>query len=148
MVNPFITAFADRLRGLGVTTHENVFDPRDAQGESNFRAEHFPYAVVSPGLEYEFSGNGRFDPAVADLVDGVELPIRVTISGLTIESVLVVQQKIRPVMNRADLAVPGWSETRLKMTPLSRPAEDTTITVSGLSPWFAVDEYRLIASRS
>lgn len=148
MVNPFITAFADRLRDIGLQTHENIFDPRNDQGESNFVADNFPYVVVSPGLDYEFSGNGRFQPSVADLVDGIELPIRVTMSGLTIDSVLIIQKRIRPVMNRADLAVPGWTETRLKMTPLSRPAEDTTITVGTLSPWFAVDEYRLIASRA
>lgn len=148
MVDPFISAFADRVREIGFTVHQDMFDPRDAAGQSNFRPENFPYVVVSSGLEYEFSGNGRFDGALADLIDGIELPIRVTMAGMLADSVKVLQQKIRPVMNRADLGVEGWTKTRLKMTPLARSDMDTTVTVGGMHPWFAVDEYRLIARTS
>lgn len=147
-MNPFIDAFAGRVREIGFDAHVNMFDPRDERGVSNFRPDHFPYAVIAPGLEYEFSGNGRWDGTLADIADGIELPIRVTMSGLTVESVQVLQDKIRPAMNRADLDVDGWTRTRLKMTPLSRLTEDTTVTVGNLYPWFAVDEYRLIARRS
>ena len=147
-MSDFISAFADRVSAeTPFTVHKGRFQPRDAQGVSDYSPDDFPFIVVRMGLDEEFSGGGRDAPALDDVVDAVEVPLMVTYSGMSFDSVRVLQNATRAAMNRASLVVAGWHCGRLRQSPRLAPTEDDDVTVNYSHPWFAVDEYRLIATR-
>lgn len=69
---------------------------------------------------------------------------RMTIAGLTEDSVMIVQDRVRDALDRARVAVPGWSPGRLRLNPLAPVLEDIDVTLTeGRHPFYAVDEYQL-----
>ena len=145
----FVSTLAARIRTeAAFTTYENKADPRDHRGEVvALSPAHFPYVIVSSGLRYDFSGNTRFEDSLADKADALELPLRVTYAGMNADSVNVLQSGVRAALDRTHLHVPGWSPARIKVSPLLTVQDDTTLAFSGLHPWHAVDEYRVITSK-
>ena len=137
----FVSAFAEQIRALGFTVHEGRVDT------GVLSASDFPYVVVSAGLQYDFSGNDRYSDSLADVVDAIDMPLRVTCAGLTDDSVGVLQSRVRAEMNRASLTVSGFSPARLKVSPLVATSPDTTVAFDGLNPQYCIDEFRVITSK-
>lgn len=143
-----VQAFADEVTALGFRAHVGSFHPRDDAGRMvPLRREHFPYVVVRAGITPEYSGNNQWSSTLADMVDKVEVPLRVTYAGLTFDSASGLMSSVRKALNRRVMVVPGVACSRLKMMALIGVAEDTTADVNGVYPWFGVDEYRLTVAK-
>lgn len=125
------------------TTHEYEFAPGRSPAASDY-----PFVVLWADTGWEFSGNEPgWDDSLADEVDALELNIRATYTGLSKESVGVLIRRTRPVLNRATLQVPGWSCSRLKQSPVQGIEKDRDVQVGLGHPFYAIDEYRLIATK-
>lgn len=139
-----MSAFLDAAAALvPFATHLYEFDPRRAP-----RPTDYPFVVLwaDPGLE--FSGNEPgWDDSLADEVDALELNIHATYTGLSKESVGVLIRRTRGALNRARLIVPGWECSRLKQAPIQGIQKDRDVQVGHGNPFYAIDEYRLIATR-
>lgn len=125
------------------TVHEYEFEPGRAPKPTDY-----PFVVLwaDPGLE--FSGNTPgWDDSLADEVDAIELDIRATYTGMSKESVGVLARRTREALNRTILVVPGWACSRLKQSPVQGIQRDRDVQVGHGNPYYAIDEYRLIATR-
>lgn len=108
----------------------------------------YPFVVLWADGGWEFSGNEPgWDDSLADVVDGVEVSIRATYTGLTKESANVLLTRTRAALNRATLTVPGWHCSRLKQSPVQGIQADRALQVGHGNPYYAIDEYRLIATK-
>lgn len=108
----------------------------------------YPYVVLWSDLGLEFSGDQPgWDDSLADLPDALEVNIRATYVGLSKESVAVLARRTRAALNRAVLEVEGWTCAPLRQAPLSGITADESVQIGQMHPHFAVDEYRLIATR-
>ena len=104
--------------------------------------------VLWSDLGLEFSGDQPgWDDSLADLPDALEVNIRATYVGLSKESVAVLARRTRAALNRAVLEVEGWTCAPLRQAPLAGIAADESVQIGQMHPHFAVDEYRLIATR-
>ena len=108
----------------------------------------YPYVVLWSDLGLEFSGDQPgWNDSLADLPDALEINLRATYVGLSKESVAVLARRTRAVLNRAVLEVDGWTCAPLRQAPLAGIAADESVQIEQTHPHFAVDEYRLIATR-
>ncbi len=111
-------------------------------------AADFPYVVLWGDLGWEFSGDQPgWDASLADLPDHLELNIQATYTGISKESVDVVLRGTRKALNRAVLTVPGYHCNPLKQRPEFGIDSDKSVQLSHGHPYYAVDEYHLIASK-
>lgn len=111
-------------------------------------AGQYPHVVLWSDPGWEFSGNEPgWDHSLRDEPDALELNIRATYTGLTKESAAVVLSRTRAALNRARPLVAGWACSRLGQAPLMGIQADKTIQVGHGHPYYAVDEYRLIATK-
>lgn len=96
----------------------------------------FPYVLVWAGLSSRDAWGICDDPT--DRTNRW----RTTIAGLNEDSVMIVQDRVRDALDRAKVAAPGWSPSRLRLNPLAPINEDLTVSlVDGRHPFYAVDEY-------
>lgn len=146
-MSAFIESFVTAASVTPFDIRKGKFEPRDASGNTAWKADHFPFAVVRLGLDTEFSGESPNEPSLSDEVDAVEVPFIVTASGLTFDAVRVVQNGLRAALNRHRLIVPGWHCSQLRQTSRMAATEDDSVSVDHLHPWFAVDEYRMTATK-
>lgn len=111
-------------------------------------AADYPFVALWADGGWEFSGDAPgWDSSLQDDPDALELNIRATYTGLSKESVNVLLTRTRPVLNRATLVVPGWTCSRLKQSPVLGIDSDESVQLQHGHPYFAVDEYRLIATK-
>jgi hypothetical protein len=107
-----------------------------------------PFVVLWADGGWEFSGDTPgWDASLQDDPDSLELNIRATYSGLTKESVGVLLTRTRAVLNRATLDVPGWYCNRLVQSPVLGIDSDESVQLQHGHPFYAVDEFRLIATK-
>lgn len=125
------------------TVHQFEFTPgREPVGSD------YPFVVLWADGGWEFSGDlAGWDSSLSDDPNHLELNIRATYTGLTKESANVLLTRTRAVLNRAKLSVPGWSCSRLKQAPLQGIQADKSVQIGGRHPHYAVDEFRLIATK-
>lgn len=108
----------------------------------------YPFVVLWADGGWEFSGDEPgWDSSLEDDPDSLELNIRATYSGMSKESVNVLLSRTRAALNRATLVVPGWHCNRLVQSPVLGIGSDESVQLQHGHPYFAVDEYRLIATR-
>lgn len=111
-------------------------------------ADNYPFVVLWADGGWEFSGDmPGWDNSLEDDPDSLELNIRATYSGLSKESVNVLLTRTRAVLNRARLDVPGWYCNRLVQSPVLGIDSDESVQLQHGNPYFAIDEFRLIATR-
>lgn len=141
-------AHYDALEALlpaGFTRFRGVAEGEPSEGnpDGNVDADDFPYIVIGGGLgrDYTEAANGDTDTR--------ELRFRITYSGLTFDSVVVVMEAVRAALDGKRLVVPGWSSGILRQSELLdiRADRDVTVPGIGLHPQFAVDEFTLVSAR-
>ena len=111
-------------------------------------ASQYPHVVLWGDLGWEFSGDQPgWDASLSDKPDHLELSIHATYAGLSKESVAGVASRTRAVLNRAVLTVPGYHCNPLKQRPEFGIDSDQSVQLSHGHPYYAVDEYHLIASK-
>lgn len=107
----------------------------------------YPYVVLWSDLGHEFSGDDPWTDSLCDTPHQAEFTIRATYVGLTVDAVDVVARRTRQALNRAALEADGWHCDRLRMAPAMGIDSDESVQLRHGHPYYAVDEYRLIAAK-
>ena len=106
---------------------------------------------AAPKYPYVLAGMGvgtREAETVSDEPSEHTNRYRITVAGLTEDSVMIVQDRTRDVLDRATPTLPGWSTARLRLNPLTPVLEDLTVSLTeGRHPFYAVDEYETLTTR-
>lgn len=124
-------------------THLFRYDP-----EGTPSADDYPHVVLWGDLGWEFSGDQPgWDASLSDKPDHVELTIHANYVGLSREAVNLLARRTREALNRAVLTVPGYHCNPLKQRPVFGIDSDESVQLSHGHPYYAVDEYHLIASK-
>lgn len=98
----------------------------------------YPYVLAWLGL------STRYAETISDEPTDRTHRFRMTVAGLNEDSVMIVQDRVRDALDRAPVAVPGWSIGGLRLNPLTPVLEDLNVTLQeGRHPFYAVDEYTL-----
>lgn len=106
----------------------------------------YPYVVLWPGLQDEFSGDPGADTS-ADEITGQTIEVRATYAALSGGELSVLRDQVRADLNRARPVVPGWAPGRLKQSQLTKAASDKDVAVGafGVHPVYMVDEYTTLS---
>lgn len=106
-------------------------------------SDDFPYVVLGGG------GGDESTEALAGDVDSLELRLRVTYAGLSFDSVLLVMERVRRAFLTNPLRVSGWEsgKVRHEIALNIQPDFDVTLTETGLTPLFGVDEFTVFCTR-
>lgn len=98
----------------------------------------YPYVIAWMGL------SARDAETISDQPTEHVYRMRMTIAGLNEDSVMIVQDRVRDALDRAPVAVPGFSTGVLRLNPLAPVLEDLTVALTdGRHPFYAADEYVL-----
>ncbi|WGM21862.1 hypothetical protein QEH68_06725 [Paenarthrobacter sp. OM7] len=141
-------AHYDALEALlpdGFTRFRGVAEGEASEGnpDGEVNADDYPFIVLGGNLGRDSTEAMNGDP------DTREMRFRITYSGLTFDSVLIVLEAVRTALNGKKLVVQGWSSGILRQEELLdiRADRDVTIPGIGLHPQFAVDEFTLVSAR-
>lgn len=103
----------------------------------------FPYAVLWGDLGNEVA------ESLADIPDEMHINFRVTYVGRRWDQMAWVVGQVRPVLNRAQPSVAGWSTEKLRQSSLMDMQTDYEVTLTdGSHPVYSVDEFSLVADKS
>jgi hypothetical protein len=103
----------------------------------------YPYVVLGGN-----SGTETGDSYAGD-TDTLEPRFKLTYAGLTFDSVLIIQDRVRAALRDRRLVIPGWTTGRLHHESLMDIRTDFDVTVPEISlhPQFAVDEFTVMSGR-
>lgn len=106
----------------------------------------FPYVALWGSTGDESSGGPDGD-SLEDVPDVLSLNIRATYAGLTGDSMMIVCRNVRAALNRKKPVVPGWLSGKLRQSSLMDGQADLSISINGVHPVYAVDEYSLVSHK-
>lgn len=106
-------------------------------------AADYPYVVLGGHAGTETGESYAGD------TDTLEPRFKLTYAGLTFDSVLITQQRVRDQLRDRRLVVEGWTTGRLRHESLLDIRTDFDVTVPEISlhPQFAVDEFTVMSGR-
>lgn len=106
-------------------------------------ADDYPYIVLGGNTGQETGESYAGD------TDTLEPRFKLTYAGLTFDSVLLTQQRVRDQLRDRRLVIPGWTTGRLRNESLLDIRTDFDVTVPEISlhPQFAVDEFTVMSGR-
>ncbi len=106
----------------------------------------YPFVVLWPGLQDEFSGDPGDDTSDG-VVTGQSIEVRCTYAALSGGELSVLVSQVRADLNRARPVVAGWGPGRLKQVQLTEPRADRDVPVGSLGahPVYMVDEYTTLS---
>lgn len=107
----------------------------------------YPYVVLWADLGTPFSGDDPWTSSLCDTPDQLALTIRATYVGLQTGAVDIVASRTRAALNCTALAVPGWHCDRMRVAPVLGIDSDESVQIRHGHPYYAVDEYRLVATK-
>lgn len=107
----------------------------------------YPYVVLWADLGTPFSGDDRYTDSLCDRADATHVTIRATYVGLSSEAAAIVAEKTRAALDRQPLAGGDWSCDRVRVTPVLGIDSDESVQLRHGHPYYAVDEYRVIATK-
>lgn len=103
----------------------------------------YPYVVLGGNAGTESTEAAAGDP------DSLDLRFKLTYAGLTLDSVLIIMDQVRPAVRAARLVVPGWTCGLFRHESLVDITTDFGVKIPdvGANPVYAVDEYAVFCAR-